>query len=379
MLEHILTTAQMKEADSRAIASGTSGPELMERAGMAVFGAAARLVPSGSRILVLAGPGNNGGDGFVAARHARDSGYAVTVALLGPRDQLVGDAANAAALWNGPVVPLAEARPDDADLVIDALFGAGLTRAIEGVARSAIEQVNAAGRPILAVDVPSGIDGDTGQARGAAVRATATITFVTRKPAHLLLPGRDHCGPVTVADIGIGEEIVASLGSRVTANGPSLWLQTLPRPGSSAHKYERGHTLVASGGATRTGAARLAARAALRIGSGLVTLASPPEALGVNAAQLTAVMIRGCDGPDGLQAILQDSRFNALVLGPALGIHGITRAMVVVAVNARRGLVLDADALTSFEGFAPELKGAFGYAPTVLILIQENFPDCSRA
>lgn len=366
MLEHILTTSEMKQADARAIAAGTPGFELMARAGAAVAEAAARLLPPGGRIAVLAGPGNNGGDGFVAGREARSLGYTVSVYLLGSPEGLSGDAERAASLWDGTIGSLGEADLAAVDLIIDALFGAGLARDIEGEARDAIERANAAGTPILAVDVPSGIDGDTGQVRGVAVKAARTVTFVTRKPAHLLLPGRAFCGQVEVADIGIGNDIVAGIGSPVWANAPALWSSAFPRPGLGVHKYDRGHTLVASGGATRTGAARLAARAALRIGSGLVTLASPPEALGVNAAQLTAIMIRGCDGPEGLETLLQDQRFNAIVLGPALGVHGITRAMVVVAVNARRGLVLDADALTSFEGFAPELKNAFAAAPTVL-------------
>jgi hydroxyethylthiazole kinase-like uncharacterized protein yjeF len=171
---------------------------------------------------------------------------------------------------------------------------------------------------------------------------------------------------VQVADIGIAAATIAAVGDRTFANAPDLWAGALPRLALSVHKYERGHTVVLSGGATRTGAARLAARAALRVGSGLVTLASPPEALGVNAAHLTAVMLRGCAGPEGLAAILGDRRFNAVVLGPALGVHAMTRSMVAVAVAAQRALVLDADALTSFEGLASELMGLFAAAPTVL-------------
>jgi NAD(P)H-hydrate epimerase len=366
MLEQILTNAAMKEADRRAIAAGTPGFDLLRRAGAAVAEAAERFAPPGGQVLVAAGPGNNGGDGFVAAAVLAARGFNVSVALLGDRDRLSGDAGRAAAAWSGPVLPLAEADPHGADVVIDALFGAGLSRDLEGEVAQAIGRMNASGLPIVAVDIPSGIDGDTGQVRGIAVEATRTVTFVTRKPGHLLLPGRAHCGPVEVADIGIGPDIVGALGGADFVNAPGLWEKSVPRPDLSAHKYDRGHTLVLSGGATRTGAARLAARAALRVGSGLVTLASPPEALGVNAAHLTAIMLRGCDGPEGLATILQDKRLNALVLGPALGVHGVTRAMVVAAVNARRGLVLDADALTSFEGFAPELKLAFRHAPTVM-------------
>ena len=356
----------MREADARTIAAGTPGTVLMERAGRAVAKAALAMVPDPRSVLVVCGPGNNGGDGFVAARLLAERGRAVTLALLGPREALRGDAAEMAGLWQGPMLPAADAAPDETDLIIDALFGAGLARDVDGPAAALLQRINASGKPVLAVDIPSGIDGDSGQARGEAARASRTVTFAARKPGHLLLPGRVHCGVVAVADIGIAADTLASVADRTFPNGPDLWRSALPRLALSAHKYDRGHTLVASGGATRTGAARLAARAALRIGSGLVTVASPPEALGVNAAQLTAVMVRGCDGAEGLAAILRDLRFNALVLGPALGVHAMTRTMVVVGIEAKRALVLDADALTAFEGLASELQGAFAKAPTVM-------------
>jgi ADP-dependent NAD(P)H-hydrate dehydratase / NAD(P)H-hydrate epimerase len=366
MTEHLLTARATREADARTIVAGTPGIVLMERAGEAVARAAARMSDAPGPVLVICGPGNNGGDGFQAARLLAVRGYSVTVALLGRREDLRGDAAVTAGRWAGEIVPAAQAKAEAAALVIDALFGSGLARDLEGEARSLVEKVNASGRAVLAVDLPSGIDGDTGEIRGAAVKATETVTFATRKPGHLLYPGRIRCGPVEVADIGISSETVASVSDGTFANAPDLWRAALPRLAPAAHKYDRGHTLVASGGATKTGAARLAARAALRIGSGLVTVASPPEALGVNAAQLTAVMVRGCDGADGLAAILDDPRFNTVVLGPALGVHAMTRTMVVVALEARRSLVLDADALTSFEGLAGELRGAFADSPAVM-------------
>ena len=366
MLELLLTTGAMREADARRMAAGTPGTVLMERAGHAVAQAALAMAQEPSRVLVVCGPGNNGGDGFVAARLLAERGRTVRLALLGPREALRGDAAAMAAVWRGPTIPAAEAAPEEADLVVDALFGAGLARDLDGPAAALVQRINASEKPVLAVDMPSGIDGDTGQARGEAVRAARTVTFAARKPGHLLLPGRVHCGPVAVADIGIAADTLAAVADRTFANAPDLWRGALPRLALAAHKYDRGHTLVVSGGATRTGAARLAARAALRIGSGLVTLASPPEALGVNAAQLTAVMVRGCDGADGLAAILKDSRLNALVLGPALGVHAMTRTMVVVGIEAKRALVLDADALTAFEGLASELRGAFAEAPAVM-------------
>ncbi|QFU16378.1 NAD(P)H-hydrate dehydratase [Microvirga thermotolerans] len=356
---------QMRQADAAAIAAGTPGLTLMKRAGHAVAEAALRMAPPGARVVVAAGPGNNGGDGFVAAALLAGRDCRVTLALLGDRERLRGDAALAAAEWQGQAIPVREAAFDEADLIVDALFGTGLQRDLEGEARQAVERMNASGRPVLAVDLPSGIDSDSGAVRGAAVLAQRTVTFAARKPGHLLLPGRRFAGTVEVADIGIDPHARTS-GVETFANSPGLWREALPRPGLDSHKYDRGHTLVLSGGATRTGAARLAARAALRIGSGLVTVASPPEALGINAAQLTAVMLRGCDGPEGLYAILKDERFNALLLGPALGVHAATRAMVTVAIHARRSLLLDADALTSFEGLASELHRVFHGAPAVL-------------
>ncbi len=203
--EPLLTPYEMKLADARAVAAGTESIELMRRAGALVASAASRMISPGAGILVVAGPGQNGGDGFVAARILAEQGHAVTVGFLGERERLTGDAAQVAAAWDGPVVNADAASFEDCDLIIDALFGAGLVRDIGERAYRLVNRINAANRPILAVDLPSGIDGETGAVRGIAVRATRTITFVTRKPGHLLMPGRAHCGPVEVGDIGIGD------------------------------------------------------------------------------------------------------------------------------------------------------------------------------
>ncbi|MGF3026206.1 NAD(P)H-hydrate dehydratase [Methylobacterium aquaticum] len=352
----LLTTDEMRRADAAVMAAGTPGLELMRRAGTAVAERARALAGDG-RILVLCGPGNNGGDGFVAATHLAEAGRAVEVALLGPRDALTGDAAAAASAWTGPVADAAGAEPAGFALVIDALFGAGLSRPLEGAAASLVARVNAAGVPVLAVDVPSGLDGDTGAAAGAVVAATETVTFVRPKPGHLLLPGRRLCGPVAVAGIGIPEAIVAGIGAQAHVNGPDLWGTAFPRLAEESHKYTRGHAVVLSGPAHRTGAARLAARGALRIGAGLVTVLSPMPALPENAAQLTAIMLRPCDGADDLDDILTDERLNTIVAGPGLGTGAPTRDLVRVAAEAGRRLVLDADALTSFTGKADELAG----------------------
>ncbi|WP_298954512.1 NAD(P)H-hydrate dehydratase [uncultured Methylobacterium sp.] len=351
----VLTTAQMREADAAAIAAGTAGIALMRRAGAAVAERAAALAGPGARVLVLCGPGNNGGDGFVAATLLAEAGRSVTLALLGARDALKGDAALAAQDWSGPVADVATAVPEAFDLVVDALFGAGLTRPLDGGAAALVARLNRASGPVLAVDVPSGLDGDTGAPRGEAVRASETVTFAAPKPGHLLQPGRSLCGRITVAAIGLSDDILAGTGTTAFANGPALWRARFPQLAADSHKYTRGHALVLSGPATRTGAARLAARGALRVGAGLVTLAAPHPALAENAAHLTAIMLRACDGADDLDDLLADERLNAIVAGPGLGVGGPTRDLVRVAAEAGRALVLDADALTSFSAKRDEL------------------------
>jgi len=344
----LLTVSEMARADRLAVEQGTPSIELMERAGLAVAEAATGLMAAGRRILVIAGPGNNGGDGFVAARILAERGFQVSVALLGERAKLKGDAAIAAGRWHGETLPAASARPDAAALIIDALFGAGLDRLLEGAARALVEAVNTAGARVLAVDLPSGINGDTGAVMGAAIRADRTITFFRRKPGHLLLPGRMHCGQVSVADIGIPESAIECIAPRTFVNAPMLWRGAFPLPAVDGHKYSRGHVLVLSGGLASTGAARLAARGALRAGAGLVTIASPREALPAHAAANLAIMVRPVDNLVEWSGLLDDRRINALVLGPGGGVGQAMQEKVMAAL-ARPGLVLlDADALTSF-------------------------------
>ncbi len=344
----LLTTEEMGQADRLAVAAGVESLTLMENAGRAVAGEAARMAGRGARISVVCGPGNNGGDGFVAARHLQEAGFDVSVALLGPRDALKGDAAAMARHWSGVVEPLTFAAFDDAHLIVDALFGAGLTRPLEGTAALAVEAMHRAGAPVVAVDVPSGLDGSTGQATGPVVQATRTVTFFRRKPGHVLMPGRLLCGPVTVADIGIPEKVLADIQPQTWANDAPLWQSLLPHPTPEGHKYDRGHALVVSGPMAHTGAARMGARGALRIGAGLVTVASPPDALYVNAAHLTAIMLLPCEGAHALSEILADRRKNAVLLGPALGVGEETCALAEAALASGAAAVLDADALTSF-------------------------------
>jgi NAD(P)H-hydrate epimerase len=348
----VLTPEEMAEADRLTIESGVSGFTLMKAAGAAVAIAAQEMAPGGS-VLILAGPGNNGGDGFVAAAELRRAGRHVRVALLGAREKLSGDAARAAAGYDGPVETLGPDTAIAADLVVDAFFGAGLVRPLEGEAAAIVGPVNASGRPVLAVDLPSGIDGRTGEVRGVAIRARRTVTFFRLKPGHLLMPGRDHCGPTDVVQIGIPDAVLARIAPQTFRNGPGLWSAALRRPAASGHKYSRGHALVVSGPATATGAARLAAAGALRVGAGAVTVASPPDALLVNAAHLTAIMLRGFDGAGALAELISDRRIASIVLGPANGVGEPTRRNVEAALASAASAVLDADALTSFME-APE-------------------------
>ncbi len=358
----LLTNTEMGEADRLTITGGVDGIALMERAGGAVADAVAARHPVGCRVVVVAGPGNNGGDGFVAARLLAGRGYQVRVLLAGDMAKLKGDAALAARKWTGQV---ASARPDAleggplaADVVIDALFGAGLDRPVEGLSRAMIESMNAQPAPIVAVDLPSGINGTTGEIMGVAVTATRTVTFFRKKTGHLLLPGRLHCGTISVADIGIADAVLGQVAPRTFENVPTLWRRHFPVPRAAGHKYDRGHAVVVSGPSWSTGAARLAARGALRAGAGLVTIASPREALAVNAAASLAVMVRPVDGPGELTKFLADRRFNAVALGPGLGVGEATCALVLAALSGERTVVLDADALTSFSRHPQRLAEA---------------------
>ncbi|MFZ5609027.1 MAG: NAD(P)H-hydrate dehydratase [Pseudomonadota bacterium] len=348
----LLTSAQSARADAAAIAAGTPGAALMERAGAAVADAVlARR--GGGRALVLAGPGNNGGDGFVAARLLRAAGWTVTVAALVPRAALKGDAAVMAARWDGPLTALDEADHRRAEVIIDALFGAGLDRHLEGAAAAAIRAANGACAFKLAVDMPSGIASDSGAVLGAAFAADMTVTFAAKKPGHLLYPGRGLCGRVKVADIGIIPGEGVGDAPPLHENTPALWREALPRLCRTTHKYRRGHAAVVGGAAWHGGAARLAAAAALHAGAGLVTLIARPQDCDLYAAHLTAVMLRPCADAPALPALLADKRVGALALGPGMGNAPWTREMVLAALATGKPLVLDADALTVFEG-APE-------------------------
>src|SRR5476651_88832 len=372
----VLTTAEMERADQLTISAGTPGFSLMLSAGQAVAEAAMELVEAGP-ILVVAGRGNNGGDGFVAAAELAARGREVSVILLCERDSLQGDAASAARGWKHPVLPFNPQAIGKPALIIDALFGAGLNRPVKGYPHEMIEAVNANGAPVLSVDLPSGVNGTTGAVMGVAVHATETVTFFRRKPGHLLLPGRVHCGRVRLVDIGIDAEVLDEIHPKTFENIPALWGGSFPVPRIDGHKYARGHAIVVSGELAATGAARLSARGALRAGAGLVTLASPRDALAINASALTAVMIRAIDTKAEFDDLLADKRLNACVIGPGAGVGERTREFVQAALSAKRAVVLDADALTSFADAPDHLFEAIktsGDSQVVLTPHEGEFP-----
>jgi hydroxyethylthiazole kinase-like uncharacterized protein yjeF len=354
----LLTNAEMAEADRLTIAGGIAGIALMENAGRAVADAVAARAPPGGTVAIIAGPGNNGGDGFVAGRLLAARGFKVWLALLGDRSKLKGDAAEAARRFGGTIEPASPSVLAGAGIVVDALFGAGLDRPVSGAAADMIAAMNACGQPIVAVDLPSGINGTTGAVMGTAVKADESVTFFRRKAGHVLLPGRLHCGRVHVADIGIPARVLEQVRPRTFLNRSALWQARFPVPRLDGHKYARGHAVVVSGDGSHTGAARLAARAALRSGAGLVTIATPRDALAVNAAASLAVMVRPVDGARELAAFLADRRLNALVLGPGGGVGQAMRDLVTAGLAGSRGVVLDADALTSFEDHLGDLVAA---------------------
>lgn len=373
----LLTVAEMARADQLAIDGGVSGSELMAAAGAAVAQTVRELAaerPSADpqatpRTLILCGPGNNGGDGFVAARLLAEDGWLVTVGLLGDFESLRGDARGHAERWrdtaDGRIAALDPRLVDAADIVVDALFGAGLNRPLEGVALACVEAIEGARQKrnlqCVAVDVPSGIDGDRGQILGAAVQAAVqadvTVTFFRNKPAHFLLPGCRHCGRVVTADIGIPETVLSEIAPTRRVNHPTLWLDRYPWPQADDHKYSRGAAIVV-GGAKLTGAARLAAHAARRAGAGLVSIACSPEAAPIYRSGDAGATVREVDSLDDFQAMLTDTRFAAILVGPGAGVGAATADRVLAALQSDLTPVLDADALTSFEADPERLFAA---------------------
>ncbi len=342
----LLTNTQMTEVDRLSVAAGTPVAVLIERAGKAVAREIERRW-SVRPVLVLCGPGNNGADGFVAARTLANAGWPVRVALTCSRDRLAGAARYHADLWHAAIEPLSPAVLAHAELVVDAIFGAGLNRPMDGDVTAVLSAAADKKLPVVAIDVPSGVNGDTGEANGA-VAAAVTITFFRKKPGHVLLPGSLLCGSVVVADIGISDTVLVDVVPRAFENHPDLWSADLPRLHDGANKYTRGHALI-SGGYPMTGAARLAARAAARIGAGLTSIAVPEIALPIYAAALTSIMVRPLTSTADFDHLLGDRRFSAMLIGPGAGTDDGTRTRTLAMLATGRPVVLDADAISVFH------------------------------
>ncbi len=369
----LLTPPQMARADALAVRAGVPSLELMENAGRGVVEAvAAAFAPC--RTVVLCGPGNNGGDGYVVARLLQEKGWPVRVLAFGSTDRLKGDAAANFSRWQGPV---GAARPGfDADLVIDGLLGAGLDRDVGGELALLIAHVNMLGCPVVAIDVPSGLDGATGRPRGTCIAATHTVTFFRFKPGHFLFPGRRLCGQRTLVDIGIPQSILSDIELDTFRNGPGLW--ALPEPEPEANKFDRGHLVVVSGLELATGAARLSAQAGARAGAGLVTLVGDVAALRVHACHVTSIMLSPFRDVSGLQDILSDRRKNAVVIGPGCGVGEETRQKVLAVLESGAACVLDADALTSFAACPEMLFSAIRALPGRDVVLTPHGGEFSR-
>jgi len=348
----VLTVAQMNAADRLTMASGTAGSLLMQRAGEAVVRELVRRWTP-RRVTVLCGPGNNGGDGFVVAFRLAQSGWAVRLALLGDINGLRGDAQHHAQRWTGSVEPLTPQVIDAAELIVDSLFGSGLSRRLDSQVIDTLTCATRRAIPIIAVDVPSGVMGDSGEDWGAAA-AACTVTFMRKKPGHLLLPGRDLCGDIVVADIGIPQAVLDSLPIDTWENTPDLWREKLPQLHAGGNKYSRGHALL-YGGYPMTGAARMAARAAARIGAGLTSIAVPEKAFAIYASALTSIMVQPLSQDQDFADLLKDPRYTAFSIGPGAGVSDATRERVLALLQTGRPVVLDADAISVFSSRTDEL------------------------
>ena len=387
-MHELLTPLQMKKADRLTIEGGIAGIELMHNAGKGVFDAMRQLLHANSRILVFCGPGNNGGDGFVVAQLAANEDFSVRVGLLCDPETLEGDAELAYDEMDLDLTSMENMRAaldelGEDDVIVDALFGAGLSRPLDDEVLELVQQINDSPSQCVAVDLPSGVSGRSGAVLGVAVHADLTVTFFRAKPGHYLYPGRSHCGEVVVEQIGLEDAVLKQVGPTASYNCDILWGDVPDEPGIAGHKYNRGHTIVVSGPKFSTGASRLVALGAQRAGSGLVTVVAREQAALVHAAHLTSVMIRPAERIADLERILEDERLNSVVIGPAAGIGRETQERVAECLTGERGVVLDADALMSFEDNPEDLFGFIaeaGSAGRVVLTPHEGefrrlFPD----
>jgi NAD(P)H-hydrate epimerase len=378
----LVTAAEMRTLDRLTIEGGTPGHVLMERAGAGATAVFLQCVPRlrrrGARALIVAGKGNNGGDGFVIARLLKQRGVRVQVALLGRAADVGGDALRNLRAYTrrrGALVEVTDeaglarlaAMAAGVDAVVDAIFGTGLRDEVRGLPAAAIEIINTCGAPVLAVDIPSGLDADTGRPLGVAVQAEATATFGFAKVGQVQHPGIRHCGALAVVDIGIADAALAAVPARTALLDASTAARLVPRRDAEAHKGDCGHVLVLAGSFGHTGAAHLAARGAGRAGAGLVTLVGPASLYPVYAAGVREAMTASLpdDGgrirfdPEPLAALVAGK--TAVVVGPGLGTHeGAAATVRWLLEHTTLPAVLDADALTILARDLAPLRAARG-------------------
>lgn len=383
----VLTADEMRRVERAAFARGLPSFEAMERAGNAVAEVVLQRWPVAEvgDVVVLCGPGNNGGDGFIAAAALRAAGYRVSVAAVAPAVARSPDAQRALAGWGEQVSPLNAAdvaKLRSRDLVIDALFGIGLSRPLEGSVREVVEAVNRSEARIVAVDVPSGTDADTGAVLGASIRADITIAFGWAKRGHLLLPAAAHCGTLVVADVGFTAADLGAVEVRCLRNAPALWRGDYPLPQPEDHKYRRGHAVMV-GGAVMTGAVRLAARAARRVGLGLLTLVVPRLAWNVYAQDEAGAIVRPADDPTAALRVAGDARVTALLVGSGLEPDRSTAELVTGCIALGRAMVIDGGGLTALAPQAGQ-GGLRDGRPNIVLTPHEGefarlFPDLAGA
>ncbi|MGB0497588.1 MAG: NAD(P)H-hydrate dehydratase [Rubricella sp.] len=368
----LLTAAQMRAWEEAHMAAGyDTGLDLMERAGRGVVGKTLahwpRLATAPQSAIILCGPGNNGGDGYVVARLLKARGWDVTVVQLVTDKPRTPDALANHDRWLKMGGTLVREVPEaEFDVCLDAVFGTGLTRALDGEVHRALASPGLLQALRVAIDIPSGLSSETGALvdEGSYPAFGLTVALGAPKPGHYLGTGPDLCGHLVTVPLDLRPDGLPDVTDETLVFRASPALEpgedAVPAPPSivrsrwrAHHKYRRGHALVVSGGPGRCGAARLAARAALRMGAGLVTIACPPEALAENAARLDAVMLRPVADADALSRLLEDERYDRVCIGPGLGTDAHARALVEAVLTVRRPTVLDADALTMWED-APE-------------------------
>lgn len=367
-MHELLTPDQMSQADAITIEGGIPGIDLMQKAGEILFEAIENHFPKAKTFLIVAGTGNNGGDGFVLANLLLEKGHKVFVSIIGDEAKISGDAKLAFGQMSPEAKQLNDPKFDDYDLIVDAIFGAGLKRNVEGHYADVIHAINESATPVLAVDLPSGVNGQSGAISGCAIQADVTATFFRYKPGHFLYPGRQLCGDLHFGQIGIDDGVLTKIAPTTYLNTPALWQDQYPFLRETGHKYNRGHALAISGGLDKSGAARLMAKAALRIGAGLVTIACPIETMAAHAAHSDAIMLSKMDNIGDLEIILSDKRINAISVGPGLDPNEQTRELVKLFLDNERSVVLDAGALTAFSQQPDDLFNLINdrFAPTIL-------------